>query len=138
MPPLGQTSQSGLPPQRAKARAQTRAPRSFLQPNWWGEAQAGVGTNRYAYAVGDPVNGVDPSGHSWWDLCIGESYVAGAVVAAITSLFVVVDAIDISNGGAFRDSPLGNPMGQVTHNATQGGAAIVGVGTMKTVRLVTR
>ena len=35
----------------------------FLQPDWWEVTQAGVGTNRYAYAGGDPVNGVDPGGH---------------------------------------------------------------------------
>jgi RHS repeat-associated protein len=34
----------------------------FIQPDWWEVTQAGVGTNRYAYAGGDPVNGVDPGG----------------------------------------------------------------------------
>jgi RHS repeat-associated protein len=36
----------------------------FLQPDWWEVTQAGVGTNRYGYAGGDPVNGKDPSGHA--------------------------------------------------------------------------
>jgi hypothetical protein len=35
----------------------------FLQPDWWGVMQAGVGTNHYSYSFGDPVNGIDPSGH---------------------------------------------------------------------------
>lgn len=35
----------------------------FLQPDWWDVTQAGVGTNRYAYSFGDPVNKSDPSGH---------------------------------------------------------------------------
>ena len=35
----------------------------FLQPDWWEVMQAGVGTNRYAYAFNDPVNGRDPTGH---------------------------------------------------------------------------
>jgi Restriction endonuclease fold toxin 7 len=39
----------------------------FLQPDWWEVTQAGVGTNRYAYAANDPINGIDPTGHSWLD-----------------------------------------------------------------------
>ena len=35
----------------------------FVQPDWWEVTQAGVGTNRYAYSFGDPVNGKDPGGH---------------------------------------------------------------------------
>ncbi len=35
----------------------------FLQPDWWEVTEPGVGTNRYAYAGGDPVNGIDPGGH---------------------------------------------------------------------------
>jgi hypothetical protein len=37
----------------------------FLQPDWWEVMQPGVGTNRYSYSFGDPVNGIDPSGHNW-------------------------------------------------------------------------
>ena len=36
----------------------------FIQPDWWEVTQAGVGTNRYSYSFGDPVNGRDPSGHA--------------------------------------------------------------------------
>lgn len=36
----------------------------FLQPDWWEVTQAGVGTNRYSYSFGDPVNGKDPGGNS--------------------------------------------------------------------------
>jgi RHS repeat-associated protein len=35
----------------------------FLSPDWWDVDQAGVGTNRYAYALNDPVNGSDANGH---------------------------------------------------------------------------
>ncbi len=35
----------------------------FLQPDWWEVMQPGVGTNRYSYSFGDPVNGIDPTGH---------------------------------------------------------------------------
>ena len=34
----------------------------FLQPDWFEVLQPGVGTNRYAYAMGDPVNFADPGG----------------------------------------------------------------------------
>lgn len=34
----------------------------FIQPDWWEVSEPGVGTNRYAYAGGDPVNGKDPGG----------------------------------------------------------------------------
>jgi RHS repeat-associated protein len=36
----------------------------FLQPDWWDEADPGVGTNRYAYAGNDPINQSDPNGHT--------------------------------------------------------------------------
>jgi RHS repeat-associated protein len=35
----------------------------FIQPDWWEVTKPGVGTNRYAYAGGDPVNGSDPGGN---------------------------------------------------------------------------
>ena len=34
----------------------------FLQPDWFEVTAAGVGTNRYATAGGDPVNASDPGG----------------------------------------------------------------------------
>jgi hypothetical protein len=35
----------------------------FIQPDWFEVTQAGVGTNRYAYAGGDPINNLDPNGN---------------------------------------------------------------------------
>lgn len=35
----------------------------FLQPDWWEVSNPGVGTNRYAYALNDPVNLSDAGGH---------------------------------------------------------------------------
>ncbi len=35
----------------------------FLQPDWWEVSNRGVGTNRYAYALNNPVNLSDPGGH---------------------------------------------------------------------------
>ena len=37
----------------------------FAQPDWWEVTKKGVGTNRYAYSFGDPVNGKDPYGHGY-------------------------------------------------------------------------
>jgi len=36
----------------------------FLQPDWWEVTEKGVGTNRYSYAAGDPINSKDVSGHA--------------------------------------------------------------------------
>ncbi|ESQ15208.1 MAG: hypothetical protein JKP98_16425 [Rhodobacteraceae bacterium] len=48
----------------------------FIQPDWLDPNQPGVGTNRYAYAGGDPINRADPSGHAWvdrtWDRAFGD------------------------------------------------------------------
>jgi RHS repeat-associated protein len=35
----------------------------FISPDWFDPTQAGVGTNRYAYAENDPINKSDPNGH---------------------------------------------------------------------------
>ncbi len=48
----------------------------FIQPDWLDVTKKGVGTNRYAYAGDDPVNGTDPGGNSWldgaWDSLFGK------------------------------------------------------------------
>ena len=36
----------------------------FTSPDWWEVTQAGVGTNRFAFAGGDPVNLMDPGGNA--------------------------------------------------------------------------
>jgi RHS repeat-associated protein len=35
----------------------------FIQPDWWEVTKPGVGTNRYAYSMGDPINLSDPGGN---------------------------------------------------------------------------
>ena len=35
----------------------------FLSPDWWDPTEPPVGTNRYAYALNDPINQSDPNGH---------------------------------------------------------------------------
>lgn len=37
----------------------------FLQPDWYEVMDAGVGTNRFGYSFGDPVNKMDPGGNDW-------------------------------------------------------------------------
>ena len=51
----------------------------FLQPDWWEVTKEGVGTNRYAYAFNDPVNGRDPGGH-----CTEDKATDGCVVTTKT------------------------------------------------------
>lgn len=46
----------------------------FLSPDWWEITDPGVGTNRYAYSLNNPVNKSDPSGH------IGEGCAIGGAV----------------------------------------------------------
>jgi RHS repeat-associated protein len=36
----------------------------FLSPNTWDPTLPGVDINRYAYSLNDPINGMDPTGHS--------------------------------------------------------------------------
>jgi RHS repeat-associated protein len=80
----------------------------FLQPDWFEVTASGVGTNRYSYAFNDPVNLRDSGGNCVWDACVGEFFVAAAIVSSI----LAVDAAqDISNGGVVGDSVLGNPLG---------------------------
>lgn len=38
----------------------------FLQPDWFEVTEAGVGTNRFAYAGNDPVNASDPGGNGFF------------------------------------------------------------------------
>lgn len=35
----------------------------FLSPDWWDVSDPGVGTDRYGYSAGDPINKSDPNGH---------------------------------------------------------------------------
>jgi RHS repeat-associated protein len=36
----------------------------FISPDWWDPTEPGVGTNRYAYALNDPINQGDPNRHA--------------------------------------------------------------------------
>ena len=47
----------------------------FISPDPLDPTTPGVGTNRYAYSGGDPINRADPNGHAWvdrtWDNAFG-------------------------------------------------------------------
>jgi hypothetical protein len=72
----------------------------FLQPDWWEVTQAGVGTNRYGYAGGDPVNGSDPSAHGFWsDLGKAVSNFVSIVFGDFTAAErVEINALGIKTG----------------------------------------
>ncbi|MEQ1901898.1 MAG: RHS repeat-associated core domain-containing protein, partial [Devosia sp.] len=60
----------------------------FLSPDWWGVTDQGVGTNRYAYAANDPVNGSDRNGHA-----VGEGCAIGAAATSPTGLGAILGCI---------------------------------------------
>ena len=49
----------------------------FIQPDWWEVTERGVGTNRFAYSMNDPLNKMDPNGNA-----IPEVIWAGAALFA--------------------------------------------------------
>ncbi len=50
----------------------------FIQPDWWEVTKPDVGTNRYAYSFGDPVNKMDPGGNSIGTKAVREGLVNAA------------------------------------------------------------
>jgi RHS repeat-associated protein len=61
--------------------------------------------NHYAYANDTPLTGTDPSGHCFWDLCIGEAegaYLLGA--ALISTCIAYCSALSNSISDAFSSS----------------------------------
>lgn len=76
---IGERYDAGAGLQYLNARYYDPAIGLFLQPDWFEVTEPGVGTNRYAYSAGDPVNRLDPSGNKSWIKKAGE-----AVVEAFT------------------------------------------------------
>ncbi|MFF5809259.1 LamG-like jellyroll fold domain-containing protein [Streptomyces sp. NPDC012746] len=48
--------------------------------------RSGSAANRYGYIGGSPLNGTDPTGHCFWDVCAGEAFLVVAAIGAIASL----------------------------------------------------
>ncbi|MFI9105869.1 LamG-like jellyroll fold domain-containing protein [Streptomyces fildesensis] len=42
-----------------------------------------IQANRYTYGNGGPLNGTDPTGHCFWDACVGETWLTVAAGAAL-------------------------------------------------------
>jgi len=77
----------------------------FIQPDWLGVTEPGVGTNRYDYANNDPVNKLDPNGN-FFGLIAG--FIAQALgvesVLAIAAIGIGVDsAVALANGASLGD-----------------------------------
>jgi hypothetical protein len=71
----------------------------FIQPDWWEVTRAGVGTNRYGYSFGDPVNAADPGGN----VCI-PCVIVGIVIAIDKALTAkdVYDAGEAASDGDYE------------------------------------
>jgi len=80
------------------------------------------GSNTYQGYVGNPVNGVDPTGEFWWVVVAG---VVGGVVGGIGS---------VAGGGGFWEGAVpgavGAAVGAATFNPAAGAAAAAGLGTV--------
>ena len=75
----------------------------FIQPDWFEVTEFGVGTNRYAYSLNDPVNLSDPNGN-----CAGLCIAAAVAVAAIKAYNAVETIADVT------DTVQGVATGQIT------------------------
>ena len=57
----------------------------FLSPDWWDPSDPGVGTDRYGYSMGDPVNKSDPNGHI---AVVDDTFIIVSLVVIVGSLMV--------------------------------------------------
>ncbi len=90
----------------------------FIQPDWWAVTEPGVGTNRYAYAGGDPVNGSDPGGNQFLKGGV-EGGGPGLLIGALVLGFAKHEA---ANSGHILADPINNPnFGQEGHSIDDGG-----------------
>jgi hypothetical protein len=79
----------------------------FIQPDWWEVTRAGVGTNRYGYAGGDPVNRSDANGNCSGPVgCSFESYTSYYDERAEFYSNIIDGLIEEVNDGALSDDEL--------------------------------
>jgi RHS repeat-associated protein len=84
-----------------------------------GNLQNPLTQNAYTYAGDNPINHDDPSGRCYWDLCIGESIIAGAIISTeAPALITAIDEIghDLQKsqyGDAINIAMLFLPMGSL-------------------------
>ena len=96
--------------------------------------------NRYAFAGGNPIRYVDPSGHSWWDYLIAACIIIAIVIIAAVSggagaalLVVALSAVGFGVGAGIAAglgySPTSDSFWQIAVTGALVGAAIgAGVG----------
>jgi pimeloyl-ACP methyl ester carboxylesterase len=83
----------------------------FITPDWWNPLSPGVGTNRYAYAGNDPINGSDASGHATSTTWTNSS--GGTSTGNWTSSSGYAAAVSGGTGGNYTYS-WANPFGTFT------------------------
>lgn len=69
----------------------------FLSPDWWDPSDPGVGTDRYGYSLGDPINKSDPNGH-FLDIILDVGFIIADVAILVHD--------EITTGGANRTENL--------------------------------
>ncbi|MEP7287918.1 MAG: RHS repeat-associated core domain-containing protein [Chloroflexota bacterium] len=87
-----------------------------------GMADSVMSRNPYSYTGGNPVNRTDRNGKCFWDGCIAEAIIVGAVFGAVTSAGIN-GAIQIGAGMAFKHQSLG----EAWTNLNWGEVAVSGI-----------
>ncbi len=67
----------------------------FVSPDWFDPSMLGVGTNRYAYALNNPIAHKDPSGNCGFGDCVALAYAAyriGRIGWSLISLAITLEA----------------------------------------------
>ncbi|MGQ4811354.1 hypothetical protein G6L63_05015 [Agrobacterium vitis] len=81
----------------------------FISPDDWDPTKPGVGTNRYAYALNDPINNSDANGHITGPEDVAGGVVVGGTIAAYALAYTVADyrddgKLNNSAGNGLRDA----------------------------------
>lgn len=107
----------------------------FTSPDWWDPNKPGVGTNRYAYAMNDPINKSDATGHiietalDLASLAMGIASFSDNVSkgnfsgAAVDAVGVVADTIAVAAPGVPGGAGLGI---SAARNAAQNAFGVAG------------